>query len=220
MLRVTMSVPGGRPLSGILGSGPGFSTTPSMIPLWDLAIVEAAKHAAARGEAFQGAIITRNYAGQPSSSGPEVLLDLTEPISPPTAPITMSREEVMARVKTTLPSWAAGASIEVLDDAASERVVRARLTTPAAAFRAIDPDQLLRALFDSQVELAPKGAKIGRVTIQVTDPVSNDPVYTAAGDAFFGFASTWRSPLIRGFNAPLAPLDRAADTASTLPAVP
>ncbi len=160
----------------------------------------------ARGGSVEGLIITRDDEGARGTSPPEVLVALDGPAPAPRATGTMTENEVAAAIRAALPPWASAGVDEVVDDAGRERVVKLSRSLAPIILRAIDPTDALQALLTSQETLGPAGARIGRSIVQITDALTSDPLYSAAGDAQVGFVSVWHSPLIAGFWPPaLAP---------------
>jgi hypothetical protein len=222
VLHVTMTPPQGVPLAGILppASGPAiFTTTAATIGLWDLEIVEAAKHANKSGAAIDGISITRNYAGEPASSVPDMIWTMGDDETPAAGSGSVSDAQVSAAVQTALPAWAANATIQVSTDAAGQRVVTVSIWLPSLQFAAINPDSAIDALVDQQNALQAQGANVGRVTMMINDKVTGDPFYVAGADSFIGFSTTWRSPLIQGLLGPLVPGTNLADTTPVADAV-
>jgi hypothetical protein len=200
-VNVTMTLAQGTALAGILTppSTPAlYSTTAASVPVWDIAVMEAIKHALAGGAQLESAAITSNYVGLPVPSGPELLVALL-PYAPWTKPpSTMSQDQVRQAIQQALPAWAQQSTVAVADDAAGERVVTTSLSLPASSFSLFNPQQLLWALTNQQRILRDQGANIGRVVSRITSPENGDPVYTGVADGELGFSASWRSPLIRG----------------------
>jgi hypothetical protein len=197
---VTMTPQIGTNLAGILmpaGALPLYSTTRAAIPVWDLAIVEAVKHALARGAQLESLAITRNFVGL-SPGTPELTLAIP-PYAPwPEPPTTMPPEAIQGAIQQALPAWAQSSTIAVTEDAATERVVTVTQAIPGASFALIDPAQLLWSLTDQQKALRARGANIGRVVARLTSTTTGNPLYTGGADAELGFAVIWQSPLVRG----------------------
>jgi hypothetical protein len=146
-----------------------YRTTGALLPLWNLAAFEAAKHAIVGGAQLDALSITVNIAGQPPSDGPVLMLSLQdqEITSQPAA--TMSLSDIRDAVSQDLPPWAASAAVTVVDDAAGERVVTLSMSTTPVAFKAFDIDGLIGILLEHQQDLSGSGANIGRVVEEVTD---------------------------------------------------
>ena len=204
--RVTISAPTPAPLSGILqpaGSGAfDYTTLPSNHILWQLAVLEAAKHRIAAGTALAGVTMKTNIAGQPPATSPELmfgLVDLSYVVPPPT---TMSIESVRSQVQSALPAWAATATVQVTNDAASQRVVTLSLAVLPAFIAINDVRSLSNVLAKQQARLTARGADIGRCIVRVTDARTGDPLYVSADDVLLGTRSYWDSPLIAGFIGP------------------
>jgi hypothetical protein len=199
--RVTMTPPVGTPLSGLLvppGLDPLFTTTADDLVLWDFAVLEAAKHAVAAGNRIDAISITRNYIGKPPGAYPD-LIDTVGTYTPPPSPgATMSRDEIETAARSALPAWAAHADVSVLDDYAGERVIAATMLLPASAFLTFDVEQVLAALASQQYAQAEQGARIGRITLTVTDPTTAEPLYAGATDPYFGASVHWYHPVVQG----------------------
>lgn len=206
-LSVTMTLPTGQPLTGILvppGTNAVWTTSLSEKVLWDLAVMEAVKHALARGTQIDSLEFTHYEAAHPDSADPDLLIDIEPYDSPPQAPVTMTLEEVEQSVQASLPEWAALATVDVIDDAVGERVVSVTLRLPALAFRTVSGSQVLDPLIGRQQELASEGANIGRVTVEISDSTSGQPLYAGGADSMFGFVSEWYSPLVKAVVPPQA----------------
>lgn len=203
-LRVTLNPPPGAPLNSILvppGATPWFTTSTPKQLVWDLAVLQAAKHAISQGASFGTVTIVRNSA-EPDG---RIIIAVPPGEVPPTPPITMSIGEVQTSIKESLPAWAAHATVTTVEDAASERVVTARVQVPREVLRFQSPDTILQALIVQQQRLASEGGRIGRVIVEVSDAVSGEPVYQAGGDSFLGFVGEWYSPLIAGWVGSASP---------------
>jgi hypothetical protein len=199
-LSVRMTLPVGQPLTGILvppGTNPVWTTSLSKKVFWDLAVMEAIKHALARGTQIDSLTFTHYEAAHPDSADPDLLIDIEPYDAPPQAPLAMSLDEVERSVEASLPEWAALATTDVIDDAVGERVVSVALRLPSSAFRVLSGSQILQPLVASQQELAPQGANIGRVTVAITDSATGQPLYAGGADSMFGFVTEWYSPLVQ-----------------------
>lgn len=204
-LSVTMTLPAGQPLSGILvppGTNPVWTTSLSDKVFWDLAVMEAVKHALARGTQIDSLTFTHYEAAHPDSADPDLLMDIEPYESAPQAPVAMTLQEVEQSVQESLPGWAALAAIDVIDDAVGERVVSVALRLPALAFRAHSGSQILGPPIAQQQELASAGANIGRVTVEISDSATGQPLYAGGADSMFGFATEWYSPLVQAIVPP------------------
>jgi hypothetical protein len=228
-VNVTMTPPFGAALAGILvppGAQPLYSTTSARLVAWDLAVVEAAKHALAAGNQFDSVSITRNYPGVAPLGYPDLITAPPVYLPLPQPSATMSLETVRAKVQEALPAWAQHGTITVSEDAASERVVTVKTTLPVDAFRTIAAGALVSTLLGRQVSLAPDGAKIGRVLAEIKDPVNGDPLYAGGADASVSYWSDWYSPLVSPLrlDVPISamsvlkpPLDAASDAGAPPP---
>jgi hypothetical protein len=193
-----MDPPTGVALASILvpvGATPWFTTTTPKELVWDLAVLEAAKHAASSGTPLGTVTIVRN-AAKPNG---RIIIAMPPGELPPSTPLTMSIDAVQAAGKGALPAWAANATVTAVEDAARERVVTARVQVPREVLRFNSPETILRSLVIEQQRLASEGGRIGRVIVEVTDVLSGEPVYQGGADSFLGFAAQWYSPLIAGW---------------------
>lgn len=200
VMRVTMRPSPGEALAGVLtppGAKPLFTTTMPKLVFWDFAVLQAAKHALAGGAQLDAISITHNFVGEPPSPTPTVIERLEGFVSPPAPPVVMSLSELKSRVRNALPEWATGSSITIAEDYAGERVVSVNAQLPRAAFRVVSVPSLFRTLARQQAALAPEGARIGRVFLEISDPTNNQPLLAAAADPSFGAALSWSSPLVR-----------------------
>ena len=103
---VTFTAPEGNPLSGLIDwpTNRQYTTLAAQAPIWELAAVEAAKHAlAGAGGALHGISLTQNVAGRPAPPGPDVSVALTGreiPAQPPgndvNRPGAVERQERLA----------------------------------------------------------------------------------------------------------------------------
>ncbi len=204
--RVTINAPAPKPLAGILQSpGQGafdYTTLPPSHIVWQLAVLEAAKHVIAAGTPLAGVTITTNVAGEPPATSPELMLglaDLTATSSPPT---TMSIEDIRTEIRASLPPWAATGTVEVTTDAADERVVTLSLAVPWLLVATHDVRSLSNVLAKQQAVLTARGGNIGRAIVRITDTQTGDPLYVSADDVLLGTRSYWDSPLIAAFVGP------------------
>ncbi len=199
--RITVDRDPGSPLKGIV-EPPGEATytmAVAELPKLKLAVWEALKHALAQGANLAGTRLDLREDGAVVSS------ELTSAPQPgaysPTqdSPSVMSKDAVRQQVEGDFPAWAKAAQVTVSDDYVGERIVMAQLDLPHASFASIDVGELLRTLISMQIRLQDQGARIGRVLARVDDPITGDPLYTAAADALFGSMElTWYSPHVRG----------------------
>jgi hypothetical protein len=213
----TLHATQGAPLEGILQTpgvaAPAYTQLAPRILEAELAAYEAAKHAVLRGENLAGLEFIVEAAGTVAT---RVLISAPAELSyPPLPPSqTMSASEVEEAVRAGLPAWAAAGELSVRDDYAGERIVTLTLARPAEAFRVLDVEQLGLALGSAQVALRADGAKIGRVIVHIEDPASGDPLYSAGHDLLYGSRRTsWRSPLIAGFEPVTVPTGLTAQAA-------
>lgn len=204
--RVTINAPAPTPLTGILQpSGQGafdYTTLPPSHIVWQLAVLEAAKHAIAAGTALAGVTIKTNVAGQPLATSPELMLGLADLAVSSSPPTTMSVEAVRTEIQTSLPPWAATGTVEVTADAAGERVVTLSLAVPWLLVATHDVRSLSNVLAKQQAVLTARGANIGRAIVRITDTQTGDPLYVSADDVLLGTRSYWDSPLIAAFVGP------------------
>ena len=212
-VNVTMTPPFGSPLAGImvpLGAQPLYSTTSPQLLVWDLAVIEAAKHAIVAGNQFDSIAITRNYPGVAPLGYPDLIF--AAPLYHPLAqvPATMTTETIRSKVQQALPVWAQQGVVSVVDDAVGERVVSVKVGLPAAGFRTIGVGGLLGTLVGQQLSLAPGGANIGRVIAEIDNPVTGDPLYQGGADASVSYVSDWYSPLVEGLSADVPSVRGAA----------
>ncbi len=229
VMRVTMRPPAGKPLTGILtppGEKPLFTTTMPKLVYWDFAVLQAAKHALAGGAQLDAISVTHNMIGEPARPTPTIIERL-EGFDPPPTPLTvMSLAELKARIRNALPEWATGSSITVEEDYAGERVVAVKAQLPPSGFRVVSVRSLFRTLARQQADLAPEGARIGRVFLEIANPTTGDPLLAAAADPSLGTALYWTSPLVRvlvghlgtGDDLLTDPKDTLDDAAADLPA--
>lgn len=220
-LQVVVHAPAGTPLRHFLvptGAVPLFTTTVADSVGWDMAIMEAANHAVARGNAIESISIVERGPGFENETEPAFIRALPPYEQPVQVPTTMPLTEVRDRVESTLPPWAAAATVAVVNDAAQERVVTARLAMSLEMFKLFDPGTLLQGLVAYQREFADDGARIGRVVVRVSDPTTGDPLYAGAADSYIGSTTQWYSPLVWGILGELAPsTDSLSDTEGLLP---
>ena len=197
---VTFTAPEGNPLSGLIDwpTNRQYTTLAAQAPIWELAAVEAAKHALAAGGALHGISLTQNVAGRPAPPGPDVSVALTGREIPAQPPATMSIDQVQSNVKNALPPWASNPTVTVLNDAVGERVVTVTLGLPRTAFALLDVPDALAALVEQQHVLSDQGARIGRAVVKVVDAVGGDPLYVAGVDGFMGYGTSWVSPMVQG----------------------
>ncbi len=227
-VNVTMAVPFGTALAGIqvpAGAQPLYSTTSPRLVAWDLAVVEAIKHAIIAGSQFGSISIPRNYPGVAPMGYPDLIF--APPGYQPLAqvPTTMSLETIRTKIQRTLPSWAQHGTVRVANDAVGERVVSVKAELPIDAFRVIPVGGLLHGLVGQQISLAPDGANIGRVLVELENPVNGDPLYAAGADVSVSYWSDWYSPLVAPlrFDLPSAmgvlqtPLDAAYEAGAPPP---
>lgn len=210
MLRVTYRPPSGDPLTGLLPplgyDVPLYTDTTGEEIVWDLAVIEAAKHVIAGGGSLAGLSITVERTGLP----PELMIAALPEVPPePQAAATLSPDQVQGEVQGALPTWAAAARVTVSNDAGGERVVELALDLPPSAFAALDVAALGHILGQKQIALAPLGGRIGRVIVRISDPVSRDPLYVAGHDLLYGHLGDWYAPIVRAYARPLlgAPAD-------------
>jgi hypothetical protein len=165
-------------------------------------VFEAAKHALVSGNQIDAVSITHNYAGEPPAPAP-VLIDRLDGYEPPPSGGTMSKEELEGTIASDLPEWARTmGELTVIEDYAGERVVSLTLRLPIGMLRVVDVSSFLILLQDHQDELASEGARIGRVTVEVTDQNSGEPLYAGAADSPLGLSVQWESPLLLPFSGP------------------
>jgi hypothetical protein len=223
ILRITYTPPDAAVLSGLLPPDPGilplYNRNTGEELVWELAIVEATKHALARGASLGGVAITTHRS---DGSDETLTAALPEGALEVQAPPTLSPDQVRTQVQAALPQWAASATVNVTDDDAGERIVSVDLARPAEAFKALNVPEAAQKLTDQQIELAPIGGNIGRVILRVKDPVAGDPLYVAAGDVLFGYLSQWYSPLVRAWARPVVAVgeDTPGDVTESVPKDP
>lgn len=223
LLSVTYSPPAGEPLSGILvppGFEPLTTTSIGKQTLWDFAVVEAAKHALATGASVDGVAISHaDETGLPQL----VVLQRIEPFEPPPEPASrLSSDEVLLQLRLALPAWAAAGTLSVEEDYAGERVGALRLSLPAASFAALAVEDLLPSLAAEQARLWDQGGHVGRVTVEVFDAASDEPLFVGAADSIYGVRVQWASPLVAGLigSAPRTEPPEAPDVPEEPPAPP
>lgn len=205
--RITMRTPTGSPLTGVLTT-PGlagasyYDHIPAALRA-ELAAVEAVKHALARGASLTGIQLSVLNSGSSVIASDVLIAVPNAQVFPPAqSPASlMPRAELEGYVEQALPPWAVGADVEinVIEDAAGERVVEVIAHFPAQALRAINPADLTYTLDDLQVRLAAQGAKIGRTHVTLFDRATGDPLYASANDILWGQRAHWHSPLIAAF---------------------
>lgn len=204
--RVTINAPAPTALTGVFQpSGAGsmeYTTLPSSLVVWELAVLEAAKHRIVAGTALAGVTIKTNVAGQPPASDPYVMLGLPDLAVSAPPPTTMSMDSIRSQVQASLPPWAATSTIQVSEDAASQRVVSLSLAVPPLFAAANDVRALSNVLAKQQAVLTAHGANIGRCIVRVTDARTSDPLYVSGDDVLLGTRSYWDSPLVAGFLGP------------------
>lgn len=206
IVKVVIAFPEGDPLAGILptpglGGSSFYTTNVTEVAEANLAVIEALKHAMATGAQLSGVELDIDDAGPPGLSQsliaapniadlpPRQVVDSVMPIS-----------ELKLKIEQDLPVWAKGARIEITEDFVGERVVRASLALPVSSFVSTVVEELTAALDRVQGELAIDGANIGRTIVEITDPVTDDPLYMSADDKLWTYHSSWYSPLVAGFS--------------------
>jgi hypothetical protein len=220
---VSMTISPGNPLSGVLGDPTAglYTSEQPKTAIWELAVIEAVKHALAAGNTLDSVSITENVSGQPASPDPELIVSTQGWDIPARSPATMTVDQVKSNVVSALPAWAQ--NVTVVEDAASERVVTATATLPTTAFRVVDVRDILTQLLIQQHDLNQQGADIGRVALSVSDASTGAPLYAAAGDGNLGVQTSWVSPLVAGLvddppstqKVPQEAADAAQDPAGT-----
>jgi hypothetical protein len=199
---VTMAPPLGAGLAGIMvpaGAPPMLTTTEPKLLVWDLAVMEAVKHAVQAGNPIGSVSIMRNWPDIGADTTPEVMTAVPFYRPKPTPSSSMTEAQVQRAVQQALPVWAAKAAITVVDDAANERAVTVTVALPPDAFQVVSPGSLIGALVEQQAKLTVAGANIGRVIAQINSSITGDPLYVAGGDYFGGFFAVWDSPLVAPF---------------------
>jgi hypothetical protein len=215
---VTWTSPVGAPLSWALDdpSEPLFTTSASQRPVWELAVMQAAKHALTAGKQVDAISINELTSGQPAPPSPDLVVSTqNREITTQPGP-TMAISDVQKNVQSALPSWAAGTSISVVEDAARERVVSAQLALPRDALRVLPVPSLLGTLLNQQDALGASGADIGRVVVSVADATTHEPLYVAGADGLIGFGTSWVSPSVQGLLGQAPPPDSVTQTATVV----
>jgi hypothetical protein len=202
------------------GATPLYTTTSPDLVAWDLAAIEAVKHAIASGNQFDSISITRNYVGIPSAGTPDIILAAPLYRPPPQSGSVMSLDDLRNKIQANLPVWASQARIDVAEDAAGERVVTVHLSMLADSFKTIDIGEVLRDLSAQQIALAPQGADIGRVLVRVDDLNTGAPLYEGGADGFASYWSDWYNPIVQAYAGELPPvaegIKEAADAAQAI----
>jgi hypothetical protein len=204
--RVTINAPAPAPLAGVFQPSRAgsfeYTTLPSNLVVWELAVLEGAKHRIVDGTALAGVAIKLNVAGQPPVSDPYVMLGLADLAASASPAETLSMESIRNAVQGSLPPWAATAAVNVTEDAASQRVVTVALAIPTVFVRVNDVRAISNVLAQQQAVLTARGANIGRCIVRVTDSQTGDPLYVSGDDVLLGTRSYWDSPLVAGFLGP------------------
>jgi hypothetical protein len=220
---VSMTFSTGQPLAGILGDPVNglYTTEQPKTVIWELAVMEAIKHALQSGYAVDAVSITENIAGQTPTSDPELIVSAQDWGMRARTPATMSLQQVKSGVLSALPPWAQ--NVAVVEDAAQERVVTVTAATTPGALRTVSVRDAFATLLAQQNDLTQQGADIGRVVLSVSDVLTGQPLYVAAADGPLGMSTSWVSPLVAGFvddppstsKTPREAQETAADPAGT-----
>lgn len=174
--------------------------------VWELAILEAAKHELARGRRLSGVSITM---ARPNEPAEKMLFALPPEPPPQQAPATLSLSQVRDEARAALPAGLQP-DIAVTEDAVGERIVKATMAVAPGLFFQANVHLLAQALGREQWRLASLGGNIGRVIVQVHDPLSGQPLYVAAHDMIYGHLSQWYAPRVAAWAQPLRTIDPPA----------
>jgi hypothetical protein len=227
ILRVALALPAGSPLEGVLTT-PGLSRPPATTAdpvrlLWRLAVVSAARRVVANGTPLGGVQLDLAEPGQTQPD--RFLFAAPDPGTFParlSTAATMSVSDVRNSVEDALPGWVQPANLNVHEDVGGERVVKIAVDLPINAFSVLHVPSLRASLTAVQAELAPRGGRIGRTIVTITDSSTGDPLYVAADERNWGIQSLWMSPLVAGLEDVTQRVRREVpqEVASQRPGVP
>jgi hypothetical protein len=190
---------------------PGDFVEDSQVPVWDLYIALAVKHAVAGGASIAGLVTF----GAPFAS-PQGARDTTQPESwestpDPTEftaanpPQGATLADVQLDYQLGLPPAYSTATVSVADAAGGQRIVTIQLDRTAASFATDN----LAALTDyadtmqAQLNADPlQGANIGGVIVRSNETGTTTPLYVHAADTTWGQQFDWSAPTVRTYTEP------------------
>jgi hypothetical protein len=210
------------PWPGIL-LAPGVAGYPavedSQVPIWRLYTMEALKHTMIAGApAVAAAAMQPQSPNQPDTTSADLYLTPPDSSEYPTQALaqTMSLSAVQSGIQSALPPQFQTATVNVIDFAGGQRRVLVQASLAPQASELTPPSQLYAAVLSAQTQLDGQGGNVGPVIVSLTDPTTNMPLATYAGDASWGQNFSWVAPSATPFidawpgPAPEAPSDEVS----------
>lgn len=183
---------------------PGEFVEDSQVPVWDLYIGLAVKHAVAGGASIAGLVTFGPPFPGRDTTQPESWESTPDPTEFTAAnlPQGTTTGDVQLSYQLGLPAAYSAASVSVVDAAGGQRIVTIQLDRTAASF-ATDNLSALADYADSmqaQLNADPlHGANIGGVIVKSNETGTTTPLYVHAADTTWGQEFEWSAPTVRTY---------------------